>query len=103
MDQMSTLYDLVVEHYKRINDVDGDGFYVVSALAFFIPNDRRLIDDFWKYIEHGLRKTNQDAVFRSAISCICDFATIYRDLIADKVEPTLLQIMDLYGVSCGFM
>ena len=72
---------------------------MVSALAYFIPNDRRLIDDFWKYIEHGLRKTNQDAVFRSAISCICDFATIYRELIADKVEPTLLQIMDLYGVS----
>jgi len=50
MDQLSTLYNLVVEHYKRINDVDGDGFYLVSALAFFIPNDRRLIDDFWKYI-----------------------------------------------------
>jgi hypothetical protein len=49
----------VVEYYKRINDVEGDGFYVVSALAYFIPNDKRLIDDFWKYIEYGLKKVNQ--------------------------------------------
>ncbi len=59
MDQLSSLYNLVVEHYKRINDVEGDGYYLVSALAYFIPNDRRLIDDFWKYIEYGLKKLNQ--------------------------------------------
>ena len=50
MEQLSTLYNLVVEHYKKINDVDGDGYYLVAALASFIPNDRRLIDDFWRYI-----------------------------------------------------
>lgn len=60
MQQLSSLYNLVVEHYKRINDVEGDGFYIVSALAYFIPSDRRLIDDFWKYIEHGLQKLNQE-------------------------------------------
>jgi hypothetical protein len=98
MDQLSTLYNLVVEHYKRINDVDGDGFYLVSALAFFIPNDRRLIDDFWKYIEHGLKKTNQDDIFRATISCICDFATTYREQISDKVDPIINQIIELYKV-----
>lgn len=96
MDQLSTLYNLVVEHYKKISDVDGDGFYLVSALAFFIPHDRRLIDDFWKYIEYGLKKTNQDDVFRATISCICDFATTYREQISDKVDPIINQIIELY-------
>lgn len=98
MDQLSTLYNLVVEHYKKISDVDGDGFYLVSALAFFIPHDRRLIDDFWKYIEYGLKKTNQDDVFRATISCICDFATTYREQISDKVDPIINQIIELYQV-----
>ncbi len=47
---MSKLYDLVISYFKQINNVEGDGFYVVSALAFFLPNDRRIVDDFWKYI-----------------------------------------------------
>lgn len=93
MDQLSTLYELVVKHYTTINDVDGDGFYLVSALAYFIPNDRRLIDDFWKYIECGLKKTNQDDIFRATISCICDFATTYRSQISDKVDPVINQII----------
>lgn len=99
MQQLSSLYNLVVEHYKRINDVEGDGFYIVSALAYFIPNDRRLIDDFWKYIEHGLKKLNQEEIFKSTISCICDFATTYREQISDKVDPIINQILELYEVT----
>lgn len=87
--QVSTLYDLVVDHYKKIEDVDGDGYYLVSALAFFVPNDRRLIDDFWKYIDFGLKKTQQEDVFKSTISCICDFASTYREQISDKVDPVI--------------
>lgn len=78
MEQLSTLYNLVVEHYKKINDVDGDGFYLVAALASFIPNDRRLIDDFWRYIEYGLNKISQEDIYKAAISCVCDFASIYK-------------------------
>lgn len=59
MDQLSTLYKLVVDHYANIKSVDGDGYYLVSALAFFLPNDRRLIEDFWKYIEAGLDYIDQ--------------------------------------------
>lgn len=51
MEQLSSLYNLVVEHYNKIKNVEGDGFYLVSALAYFIPNDRRLVDDFWKYVQ----------------------------------------------------
>ena len=93
MDQLSTLYNLVVEHYKKLNDVDGDGYYLISALAFFIPNDRRLIDDFWKYIEFGLKKTTQEDIFKSTISCICDFAATYREQISDKIDPIIGQII----------
>jgi hypothetical protein len=96
MEQLSSLYNLVVEHYKRIGDVDSDGYYLVSSLAFFIPNDRRLIDDFWKYIEYGLKKVNQDDIFKATISCICDFATTYRDHISDKIDPIINEILVLY-------
>ena len=99
LDQLSSLYNLVVEHYKRINDVEGDGFYIVSALAYFIPNDKRLIDDFWKYIEYGLKKLNQEDIFKSTISCICDFATTYRQAISDKIDPIINQILELYEVT----
>lgn len=98
MDQLTSLYNLVVEHYKRINDVEGDGFYIVSALAYFIPHDKRLINDFWKYIEYGLQKLNQEEVFKSTISCICDFATTYREAISDKIDSIINQILDLYEV-----
>jgi len=60
VDQLSSLYNLVVNHYTRINNLNGDGFYLVAALAYFLPNDRRLVDDFWKYIELGLKRTTQD-------------------------------------------
>lgn len=96
MEQLSTLYNLVVEHYKKINDVDGDGFYLISALAFFIPNDRRLIDDFWKYIEFGLKKINQDDIFRATISCVCDFAATYGEQISDKIDILIESLCDLY-------
>lgn len=99
MDQLTSLYNLVVEHYKRINDVEGDGFYIVSALAYFIPHDKRLINDFWKYIEYGLQKLNQEEVFKSTISCICDFATTYREAISDKIDSIINQILDLYEVN----
>lgn len=57
---LSTLYDLVVNHFSRINNLNSDGFYIVAALAYFLPNDRRLVDNFWRYIEEGLKRTNQD-------------------------------------------
>ena len=69
---------------------------MVSALAFFIPNDKRLIDDFWKYIEYGIKKTTQEEVFKSSISCICDLSGIYKELLMDKLEPILEQLIDLY-------
>ena len=69
---------------------------MVSALAFFIPNDKRLIDDFWKYIEYGIKKTTQEEVFKSTISCICDLSGIYKELLIDKLEPILEQLIDLY-------
>ena len=87
LDLLSTLYSLVNNHFQKINNVEGDGYYIVSALAYFIPNDRRLVDDFWKYIEFGLKRVNEDEVFRATISCICDFAAIYRESIADKIDP----------------
>ena len=69
--------------------MESDGLYIVSALAFFIPNDLRLLDDFWKYIEFGLKRINQVEVFRATISCVCDFAAIYREQIAERVNAVL--------------
>lgn len=89
VDQLSKLYELVVSYYSQIGNVEGDGFYVVSALAFFFPQDRRIVDDFWKFIEFGLKKTTQGEVFKAAISCICDFVTIYKQNIGDKIDLTL--------------
>ncbi len=43
MDQMSKLYDLVINYFIQIKNVEGDGFYVVSALAFFVPNQLSLV------------------------------------------------------------
>lgn len=98
IDQMSKLYELVVGYYKKIDNVDGDGFYVVSALAFFIPNDLRIANDFWKYIEFGLKKWNQNEVFRATISCICDFATTYRSSITNKVDSIFTELLDIFEV-----
>lgn len=98
MDQLSSLYNLVVNYYKQLNDVEGDGYYVVSALAFFIPTDKRLVDDFWKFIEYGLKKVNQEDIFRSTISCICDFASIYRVMISDKVNDVFNELLEIYEV-----
>lgn len=50
VDQLSKLYELVVGYYKQISNVEADGFYVVSALAYFFPQDRRIVDDFWPYV-----------------------------------------------------
>jgi len=68
-------------------------------LAYFIPHDLRLVEDFWKYIQQGLRKITQDEIFKSVISCICDFATIYREQIAGKVEEVIIYITELYEVN----
>lgn len=81
-----------------MKNVEGDGFYVVSALTYFIPHDLRIVDDFWKYIEFGLKKTNQGEVFKAAISCICDFATTYRNMISDKVESIFIELLDIFEV-----
>jgi hypothetical protein len=50
MEEISSIYDLVVSYYAQINNVEGDGYYVVSALTYFLPKDKRIADDFWKYI-----------------------------------------------------
>ena len=102
MEQMSKIYELVVNYYKQIGNVDGDGYYVVSALAYFLPHDRRLIDDFWKYIDFGLQKYNQPEVFHGAISCICDFASTYRDMLGDKVDSIFNQLYDLFEVLISY-
>jgi hypothetical protein len=99
MDQMSKLYELVINYYSEIKNVEGDGYYVVSALAFFIPHDRRIVDDFWKYIEFGLKKTNQSEVFKATISCICDFASTYRSMIEDKVDSIFKELLDIFEVA----
>lgn len=83
-----------MNYYKQINNVEGDGYYVVSALAFFFPHDRRIVDDFWKYIEFGLKKVNQAEVFKGAISCICDFISTYRDTITDKVDVIFTELLE---------
>ena len=90
---------MVNNHFQKINNVEGDGYFIVSALAYFIPNDRRLVDDFWKYIEFGLKRVNQEEVFRATISCICDFATIYRESISDKVDPIFNELLDVFEVN----
>ena len=71
---------------------------MVSALAFFIPNDLRIANDFWKYIEFGLKKWNQNEVFRATISCICDFATTYRSSIVNKVDSIFTELLDIFEV-----
>jgi hypothetical protein len=97
LDKLSLIYNLVISHYTRIKDVDSDGFYVISALAYFYK-DRRLVDDFWKYIEHGLTKTNEAEIFKAAISCICDFASIYRDQIQDRMSNILGELIKIFEV-----
>lgn len=98
IDTLSKLYELVVNYYAKIGNVDGDGYYVVSALAFFYPKDRRIVDDFWKYIDFGLKKVNQAEIFKAVISCICDFATIYRFDISDKVDSIFNELFDCFEV-----
>lgn len=98
VDQLSKLYELVVNYYAQIGNVEGDGYYVVSALAYFFPEDTRIVDDFWKYIEFGLKKINQGEVFKAVISCICDFATTYREVIADKVDSIILELCEYFEV-----
>jgi hypothetical protein len=75
---LSQLYELVVGYYTHISSVESDGYYVVSALAFFLPQDRRIVDNFWKYVEYGLQKITQNDIFKATISCICDFAATYK-------------------------
>jgi hypothetical protein len=98
LDLLSKLYDLVVKYYSQISNVEGDGYYVVSALAYFFPEDRRIVDDFWKYIEFGLKKINQAEVFKAVISCICDFATTYRGAISDKVDYIFNELFEYFEV-----
>ena len=50
MDILSSIYQLVVNHYKNINEVDSDGLYVVGTLSNFFRDNTQLVDDFWKYI-----------------------------------------------------
>lgn len=84
-----------------MKDVDSDGLYVVSALSFFFRNDRRLVDDFWKYIEHALTKYQEAIVFKSVISCVCDFSANYGDLIKDKLEPIFKEFIGIFDVFYG--
>ena len=59
VDQLSRLYELVINYYSQKGNVEADCYYVVSALAYFYPDDRRIVDNFWQYIEFGLKKYNQ--------------------------------------------
>ena len=98
MDKLSSLYNLVVNYFQEIRDVDGDGYYVISGLTCFIPEDRRLVEDFWKYIEHGLKETSRHEVFKATLTCISEFATTYREQISNKTDPVISYILDLYEV-----
>ena len=66
---------------------------MVSALAFFMQKDTRLVDDYWKFILFGFKELNRADVFRASISCVCDFASIYHTAIADKISPLLEDIL----------
>lgn len=98
MEALSTIYQLVIEHYKNLKDVDSDGFYVISALAFFFKGNRSMVDDFWKYIEFSFQKMNEEGLFKASISCICDFAHNYGDFIKDKIEIVFKEFFNAFEV-----
>lgn len=83
----------MINYYKKINNVESDGYYVVSALSFFMQKDTRLVDDYWKFILFGFKELNRADVFRATISCVCDFASIYHTAIANKITPLLEDII----------
>lgn len=93
METLSQIYQLVTEHYSSISRVDSDGLYVVGALANFFRDDTRLIDDFWKYIEHSLKEYTQTHIFKAALSCICDFATYYGMSLGDRICKLIVDLL----------
>jgi len=93
VEDLSNLYNLVINYFKKINNVESDGYYVVSALAFFMQKDTRLVDDYWKFIIFGFKELSRADVFRASISCVCDFASIYHTAISDKISPLLENIV----------
>lgn len=83
---------MIINHFTAIGRVDPDALYVVGTLSNFLRNDKRLIEDFWKYIEHSLSQHAESHIFKAVISCICDFAANYGPLLSDKI-PILMPIL----------
>jgi hypothetical protein len=83
---------LIINHFNSIGRVDPDALYVVGTLSNYLRNDTRLIEEFWKYIEHSLSQHGESHIFKAVISCICDFAANYGPLLADKI-PVLMPIL----------
>jgi len=92
MDILSTIYQLVIKHFSTINKVDSDGLYVVGTLSFYFKNEPRLIDDFWKFIEHSLTQYSDSNTFKAALSCVCDFAANYGPTLNDKVHLLMTHL-----------
>lgn len=86
MNTLQAVYQLVVDHYKKIADVDCDSLYTVGALSYFFVRDRRMFDNFWVYIYHCLKKSTEDEAIKAAIFCISDFANNNGELISDKID-----------------
>ena len=96
METLSTIYDLVVKHFSSIKKVDSDGLYVVGSLSFNFRNEPRLIDDFWKYIEYSLTQYNESHTFKAGLSCVCDFAANYGEMLGDKIPLLMKHLLDAF-------
>jgi hypothetical protein len=57
-DKLAMIYQIVINRFIEQGFVDSDGIYVVGALGFFYA-DRKLVNDFWKYITMGLKKIDE--------------------------------------------
>ncbi|EAR88045.3 importin-beta amine-terminal domain protein (macronuclear) [Tetrahymena thermophila SB210] len=71
-----TVFQLVVDHFMNIKNVDSDGMYIVSALATCIgTNFVKYLDKVWPYIEHALTQRQQDLeLFKTCMGTIADVA-----------------------------
>ena len=93
METLSTIYQLVIKHFSSIKKVDSDGLYVIGSLSFYFRDDPRLIDDFWKFIEHSLTQYNESHTFKAGLSCVCDFAANYGSVLGDKIHLLMTHLL----------